>query len=70
MDVCDRGELVGLHADKRKQIVALVFQGCAHRPDTAKIVRLVPLHLGDEIEHRFANVQARTGQRQDIVGEP
>ena len=60
MDACDRGELVALHAGERKQIVALVFQGCAHRPDTAKIVRIVRivlLHLGDdEIEHRFANV--------------
>ena len=57
MDACDRGELVALHAGERKQIVALVFQGCAHRPDTAKIVRIVLLHLGDdEIEHRFANV--------------
>ena len=70
MGARDRGELVIEYAGERKQIVALVFQRRAHRPDPARIVRLAPFHLGyDEIEHLVANVQARAGQCQDIVGE-
>ena len=57
MSVRDRGQLVIEHAGARKQIVALVFQRRAHRPDAARIVRFAPFHLGDnEIEHLVANV--------------
>ena len=70
MGARDRGQLVVEYAGERKQIGALIFQSRAHRPDAARIAHLAPFHLGDdEIEHLVANVQAGTGQRQDIVGE-
>jgi len=67
----DHRQLVVEDAGEREQIIALVLQRRAHRPDAARIIHLAPFHLGDdEIEHLFSDVQARTGQRQDVVGEP
>ena len=67
----DRGQLVVEPACKREQIVALILQRDAYRADATRIDMLAPAKLcDDEIENLVANVQAGTGQRQDVVGEP
>jgi len=69
--VCDRGQLVVEHAGEREQVIALILQRDAYRSDATRIDMLAPAKLcDDEIEHFVANVQTRTGQRQDVVGEP
>jgi len=67
----DRGQFVVDYAGEREQVVALVLQRDAYRADATGIDRLAPGKLGDdEIKNFLANVQARAGQRQDVVGEP
>src|SRR5471032_2402333 len=71
MDARDRGQLVVEHAGEREQVVALILQRHAYRADASRIIRLAPLHLGgDKIEQVLSNLQARTGQRQNVVAQP
>src|SRR5476649_2199724 len=71
MDARDRGELVVEHAGEREQVVALILQRHANRADASRIIRLAPLHLGgDKVEQVLSNLQARTGQRQNVVAQP
>lgn len=67
----DHSQLVVEHSGEREEVVALTFQCRAYRPDAALVIPLAPFHLSDdEVEHLLSDVQARTGQRQDVVGEP
>lgn len=51
-------------------VVALVLQRRAHRADAARIIHLAPFHLcDDEIEQVCSNLQARTGQGQNVVAQ-
>ena len=71
MSACDRSQLVVEHAGEREQVVALVLQRDAYWADATRIGKLPPTELyGDEIENFITNFQVRTGQGQNIVGEP
>ena|GEM_PF-5646836 len=71
MDARDRGQLVVERAGEREQLVALILQRHAYRADASRIIRAAPLHLGgDKVELVLSNLQARTGQRQNVVAQP
>ena len=71
MGARDCSQLVVEHAGEREQVVALILQRDAYRADATRIDRFAPAKLcDDEIENLVADVQAWTGQREDVVGEP